>query len=67
MEVQEQKFGQGALQAALRLGSKELTPYLAAFPDSIRPIEEPGALGNLTPQEIVNQKQGRDREPELEM
>jgi len=66
-QPQNEKVGQGVLQAMLRLGSKELAQILPAFPDSVKPIEEPGALGNLTPQEVVNQKHGRDREPELEM
>ena len=66
-QPQSEKIGQGVLQAALRLGPKELAQILPAFPDSVKPIEEPGALGNLTPQEVVHQKHGRDREPELEM
>ena len=66
-QPQNEKFGQGALQAMIRLGPKELAQILPAFPDSVRPIEEPGLPGNLTPQEVVNQKHGRDREPELEM
>jgi hypothetical protein len=61
------KFGQGAVQAMLRVGSKELAQMLPAFPDSIKPIEEPGLPGNLTPQEVFHQKQDREREPELEM
>jgi hypothetical protein len=66
-QSQNEKAGQGVLQAALRLGTKELAQILPAFPDSVKPIEEPGALGNLTPQEVVQQKHGREREPELEM
>ena len=64
-QPQQPKFGQGVFAAAVRVGPKELAQFLPAFPDSARTIEEPGALGNLTPQEIMNQKQGR--EPELEM
>lgn len=36
------------LYAALRQGAKELAQALPAFPDSVRPIEEPGTLGNPT-------------------
>jgi hypothetical protein len=61
------KIGQGALQAMIRVGSKELAQMLPAFPDSIKPIEEPGLPGNLTPQEVFHQKQDREREPELGM
>lgn len=67
MEVTEGKIGQGAAQAMLRVGLKELGQILPAFPESVRPVEEPGLPGNLTPQEVVHQKQGREREPELEM
>ena len=51
------KIGAGALQAALRQGAKELTQALVALPDSnIRPVEEPGAIGNLTPGEVMATK-----------
>ncbi len=43
------------LWAALRQGSKELAQALPAFPDSIRPIEEPGMMGNPTPQQVTEQ------------
>lgn len=36
------------LYAALRQGTKELAQILPAFPDSVRPVEEPGTLGNPT-------------------
>jgi len=36
------------LYAALRQGSKEFAQLLPAFPDSVRPVEEPGTLGNPT-------------------
>jgi hypothetical protein len=46
----------GPLQAAWRQGLKEVGQYLLpAFPDSARPIEEPGTLGNPTPQMITEQ------------
>lgn len=44
------------LYAALRQGSKEIAQnVLPAFPDSARPIEEPGTLGNPTPQMVTAQ------------
>ena len=43
------------LWAAARQGAKELSQCLPAFPDSIRPVEEPGTLGNPTPQMITEQ------------
>ncbi len=44
------------LLAAIRQGSKEFSQnLLPAFPDSARPIEEPGTLGNPTPQMITEQ------------
>ncbi len=66
-QSQNDKYGQGALPAILRVGLKELAQIVPAFPDSVKPIEEPGLPGNLTPQEVVQQKHGREREPELEM
>jgi hypothetical protein len=52
------KLGEGHLAAMGRLGAHELTQALAAFPDSnIKPMEEPGVLGNPTPQ-IVTQEMG---------
>lgn len=56
-DIQQQKIGAGHLQAMARAGVKELAQALPAFPDSnIRPVEEPGLAGNLTPQEIVHGK-----------
>jgi hypothetical protein len=43
------------LWAALRQGSKELAQALPALPDSIRPVEEPGTMGNPTPQQVTEQ------------
>jgi len=51
------KFGTGHLEAFIRQGHKELTQVLPAFPDSVRPVEEPGLVGNPTPQ-IVTQEMG---------
>jgi hypothetical protein len=56
-EVQQPKIGAGHLAAMGRAGLKEMSQALVAFPDSnIRPVEEPGLAGNLTPQEIVHGK-----------
>jgi len=64
-EIEKQakpKIGAGHLQAWLRAGAKELTQALPALPDSnIRPVEEPGLVGNLTPQEIVHGKNEYDQ------
>lgn len=57
-EPEGKKFGEGHLAAMGRLGAHELTQALAAFPDSnIKPLEEPGVVGNPTPQ-IVTQEMG---------
>lgn len=54
---QKVKYGAGHLAAWLRAGQKEVAQALVAFPDStIRPVEEPGLAGNLTPSEIVHGK-----------
>lgn len=51
------KIGAGHLAAMGRAGLKELSQALVALPDSnIRTVEEPGLVGNLTPQEIVHGK-----------
>jgi len=56
-EQQKMKIGAGHLAAMGRAGLKELSQALVAFPDNnIRPVEEPGLVGNLTPQEIVHGK-----------
>ncbi len=48
------KIGAGHMAAMGRAGLKELSQALVALPDSnVRPVEEPGLYGNLTPQEIV--------------
>ncbi len=56
------KIGAGHLAAMGRAGLKELSQALVALPDSnIRPVEEPGLYGNLTPQEIVAGKSEYDK------
>jgi hypothetical protein len=54
-QPQGPKLGEGAFAAWARMGLKELAQILPAFPDSVRPIEEPGALGNVTPQIATDQ------------
>jgi hypothetical protein len=52
------KWGAGHAAAMLRAGHKEVGQALVALPSStIRPVEEPGLMGNLTPQEVVDTKQ----------
>ena len=56
------KIGAGHLAAMGRAGLKELSQALVALPDSnIRPVEEPGLYGNLTPQEVVHGKSEYDK------
>lgn len=57
-KVSESSFtpiGTGALAAAGRMGLDEIENVLPAFPDSIHPKEEPGALGTVTPQMATDQ------------
>jgi len=60
-EKSEEKWGAGHLKAMGRAGAKELAQILAAFPESVRPVEEPGLVGNLTPQEIVQDKKSYEK------
>lgn len=58
IEVHSAKIGEGHASAMIRSGFKELGQALVAFPDStIRPVEEPGLVGNPTPQ-IVTEEMG---------
>lgn len=56
----QQKIGAGHLKAMARAGLKEISQVLPAFPDGVRPVEEPGLTGNLTPQEVLSDKQRLD-------
>lgn len=48
------------LHAFVRQGAHELTQILPAFPDSnVRPIEEPGAMGNPTQMIVTNEITGK--------
>src|SRR6266851_9301680 len=48
------------MKAFARAGLKEIAQVLPAFPEGVRPVEEPGLVGNLTPQEILSDKQRLD-------
>ena len=57
MSEKKQKIGAGHAKAMMRQGAKEISQVLPAFPaHGIQPVEEPGLVGNLTPQEIVQDK-----------
>jgi hypothetical protein len=59
MSEKKQKIGAGHASAAIRQGGKEFGQILPAFPaNSVQTVEEPGLVGNLTPQEVVNDKGG---------
>jgi hypothetical protein len=53
----ERPAGSAALWASWRQGLKELAQVLPAFPDGVRPVEEPGQMGNPT-QAMVTQQVG---------
>ncbi len=57
--VQGHVLGTGSVMAALRQGAKELAQVLPAFPDSARVVEEPGTIGNPTPQIVTAQLTGK--------
>lgn len=57
------KIGEGHLAGMARLGLKELAQALQAFPDSIKPVEEAGVFGNVTPQ-IATDQMGYDNVPD---
>lgn len=60
------KIGEGALAAAGRMGLDELAQVLPAFPESIHPVDEPGALGTVTPAIATDQMgYGHDPDPHL--
>ena len=67
VQVKAPKIGQGHVQGFFRQGGKEVAQALPAFPDSIRPVEEPGLFGNPVSQTIYQQGQGPAQEPELEL
>ena len=57
MSESKQKIGAGHVKAMGRQGAKEIAQVLPAFPaHGIQPVEEPGLAGNLTPQEVAQDK-----------
>lgn len=52
-------MGAGAVPAMLRQGLKELGSLVKAFPDSMQ-VDEPGTIGNITPQLITAQMTGQE-------
>jgi hypothetical protein len=62
--MSKQPSGRPALTApwwaAVRQGAKELAQALPALPQSIRPIEEPGTMGNPTQQMVTEESRGED-------
>lgn len=60
-------IGSGALAAFVRQGAKEIAQAVPAFPDSMRVVEEPGVVGNLTPQEVFASKNSIAPQKALDM
>jgi len=57
MSEKKQKIGAGHMKAMGRTGAKEIAQALPAFPaHGVQPVEEPGLAGNLTPQEVAQDK-----------
>ena len=57
MSEKQQKIGAGHVKGMARSGLKEIAQIVPAFPaHSVQPVEEPGIAGNLTPQEIAQDK-----------
>ena len=56
MSKSHDKIGQGHAAAVARLGLKELSQILPAFPDSIRTQDDPGLWGNATQREVHEQR-----------
>lgn len=54
-------LGAGHLAAMGRLGLDELAQLLPAFPDGIRPVDEPGLFGSVTPA-IATEQMGYGRD-----
>jgi hypothetical protein len=57
MSEKKQKLGAGHAKGMMRQGAKEIAQVLPAFPaHGVQPIEEAGVFGNLTPQEVAQDK-----------
>lgn len=52
----QSKLGQGHAASMARLGLKELSQILPAFPDSVRTQDDPGLVGNATQREVYEQR-----------
>lgn len=50
-----------------RAGVKELAQILPAFPDSIKPVEEPGLAGNPVSHEVYQQRHQTQDGPTKQM
>ena len=55
-EDEKRKIGEGSLKAWARMGHKELSAIVPAFPDSMRVVEEPGMPSNSTSYEVSKQR-----------
>jgi hypothetical protein len=56
--------GAAPIHAAIRQGADEIAQVLTAFPSqAVQPTPEPGQLFEVTPQEVYNQKTGKDVGP----
>ncbi len=66
-EDQKPKLGEGHVQAMGRAGLKELSQILPAFPDSVKPVEEPGLAGNPVSHEVYQQRHQSKDGPTKEM
>lgn len=62
-ETSKPKIGQAHASAMLRMGGKELSAILPAFPESVQPIDEYGAFGTQLPSEIAKEREGPKMEP----
>ena len=58
---QKPKIGQGRASAMFRAGFKELSSIVPAFPDSVKPVEEMGLVGNKLPHEVYTERHQMDR------
>lgn len=57
-EMESAPLGAGHMAAMGRMGLKELSQALPAFPSAgIQPVEEVGAVANPTPQEVMQGKE----------
>jgi hypothetical protein len=66
-EAHKPKIGKGHAQAMRRAGLKELAQILPAFPDSVKPVEEPGLFGNPVSHEVYEQRHKSKDGPTKEM